>query len=490
MSIAHSSSAVSNSRDSAEQIASRLSFYEFTTLERQDLAAVRQHVTRALGPALDRLYAKIDATPATRGFFADKAHMAKGKAAQGRHWAAIAEGRLDGSYYDSAQRIGEVHARIGLEPRWYVGGYALVAQNLIDEVITSGRFTSRRKLAGQVNALVKAILLDMEISISVYQRATHEEIIDKIGLGMERLAAGDLTHRVSGLNTHFARLESDFNEAMDALQRSMSGVAGATQIVRDGAQEIAVASNDLGLRTERQASTLEEVAAAVREITNSVELAARGASEADRQAGTIRTEAAEGREVIGQAVVTMDEIGKSSHEINRIVDLIEGIAFQTNLLALNASIEAARAGEAGKGFAIVADEVRQLADRAAKASKEIEKIVMQIQSETNLVMRAMEDGTQQVLEGTKLAEQAKRALDDIIQVSNRIDVLVRSITADTVEQTDTSRSVAQVVRSVEKTAQDTSQESQRVSESLQILVRVAGDLLSSVERFRVDSSNQ
>ncbi|MGQ9872440.1 methyl-accepting chemotaxis protein, partial [Leptodesmis sp.] len=145
------------------------------------------------------------------------------------------------------------------------------------------------------------------------------------------------------------------------------------------------------------------------------------------------------------------------------------------------------AGEAGRGFAIVADEVRQLADRAAKASKEIEQIVLQIQSETGSVMTAMEEGTQQVIEGTRLAEQAKRALEDIIQVSNRIDVLVQSITADTVEQTETSRAVAQVMQSVELTAQETSQEAQRVSESLQNLVGVARDLLTSVERFRVET---
>lgn len=373
--VAHTASA-SHGRDSADQIGSRLSFYEFTSAERQHLGTVQHQVQRALGPALDRLYAKIEATPQTRSFFADKSHMAKGKAAQGRHWQTIAEGRLDAAYYDSAQRIGEVHARIGLEPRWYVGGYALVAQGLIEEVITHARFASRRKLADQVSALVKAILLDMEISISVYQRSTHQEIIDKIGVGLERLAAGDLTHRIHGLNKHFARLEGDFNEAMEELQRSMSGVSSATETVRDGAQEIAVASNDLGLRTERQASTLEEVAAAVRDITDSVEVAARGASEADRQAGEVCAEATEGRAVIGQAVVTMDDIGKSSHEINRIVDLIEGIAFQTNLLALNAGIEAARAGEAGKGFAVVATEVRVLAQRTTEAASEIKNLIV------------------------------------------------------------------------------------------------------------------
>jgi twitching motility protein PilJ len=180
-------------------------------------------------------------------------------------------------------------------------------------------------------------------------------------------------------------------------------------------------------------------------------------------------------------------LAESSQEISKIVALISQIASRTNLLALNASIEAARAGEAGRGFAIVADEVRQLADRAAKASKEIEQIVLQIQGETGSVMTAMEEGTQQVIEGTRLAEQAKRSLEDIIQVSGVIDTLVRSITADTVEQTETSRNVAQVMQSVELTAQETSQEAQRVSGSLQNLVGVARDLLTSVERFRVET---
>ena len=168
--------------------------------------------------------------------------------------------------------------------------------------------------------------------------------------------------------------------------------------------------------------------------------------------------------------------------------LISQIASRTNLLALNASIEAARAGESGRGFAVVADEVRQLADRAAKASKEIEQIVLQIQGETSSVMTAMEEGTQQVIEGTQRAEQAKRSLEDIIQVSAQINQLVGSITQATAEQTETSRYVSQVMQSVELTAQETSQEAQRVSDSLHNLVGVAQDLQASVERFRVEDT--
>ena len=130
---------------------------------------------------------------------------------------------------------------------------------------------------------------------------------------------------------------------------------------------------------------------------------------------------------MAQTTRKVKRLAESSQEISKIVALISQIASRTNLLALNASIEAARAGEAGRGFAIVADEVRQLANRVAKALKEIEQIVKQIQSETGSVMTAMEEGTQQVIQGTHLAEQAKRSLEDIVQVSDRIHTLVRSI---------------------------------------------------------------
>ncbi len=320
---------------------------------------------------------------------------------------------------------------------------------------------------------------------------------------VEGAARGDLTVQAEVTADVLGAVADSFNLTIQNLREIVQQVKTAALQVNKRSSENESFARSLSSDALRQAEELAVTLNSVQVMTDSIQRVAESAREAEEVARSASSTALKGgeavertvagilqiRETVAETARKVKRLAESTQEISKIVALIATIASRTNLLALNASIEAARAGEAGKGFAIVADEVRQLADRAAKASKEIEKIVMQIQSETNLVMRAMEDGTQQVLEGTKLAEQAKRALDDIIQVSNRIDVLVRSITADTVEQTDTSRSVAQVVRSVEKTAQDTSQESQRVSESLQILVKVAGDLLSSVERFRVDNSN-
>ncbi len=318
---------------------------------------------------------------------------------------------------------------------------------------------------------------------------------------VEGAARGDLTVQAEVTADVLGAVADSFNLTIQNLREIVQQVSAAALQVTKSSSENEMFARSLSADALRQAEELAVTLNSVQVMTESIQRVADSAREAEEVARSASSTALRGGEAVERTVAGILEIretvaettrkvkrlAESSQEISKIVALISQIASRTNLLALNASIEAARAGEAGRGFAIVADEVRQLADRAAKASKEIEQIVLQIQSETSGVMTAMEEGTQQVIEGTKLAEQAKRSLEDIIQVSNRIDVLVRSITADTVEQTDTSRAVAQVMQSVELTAQETSQESQRVSASLQNLVGVARDLLTSVERFKVES---
>ncbi len=317
---------------------------------------------------------------------------------------------------------------------------------------------------------------------------------------VEGAARGDLTVKAEVTADVLGAVADSFNLTIQNLREIVQQVKLAARQVTKSATENEIFARSLSSDALRQAEELAVTLNSVQVMTDSIQRVAESAREAEEVARSASSTALKGgeavertvsgileiRETVAETTRKVKRLAESSQEISKIVALISQIASRTNLLALNASIEAARAGEAGRGFAIVADEVRQLADRAAKASKEIEQIVLQIQSETSSVMTAMEEGTQQVIQGTRLAEQAKRSLEDIIQVSNRIDVLVRSITADTVEQTETSRAVAQVMQSVELTAQETSQEAQRVSGSLQNQVGVARDLLSSVERFRVE----
>ena len=318
---------------------------------------------------------------------------------------------------------------------------------------------------------------------------------------VEGAARGDLTVKAEVTADVLGAVADSFNLTIENLREIVKQVSTAARQVSQGSTENEAFARALSADALRQAEELAVTLNSVQVMTDSIQRVAESAREAEEVARSASETALRGgeavertvagildiRETVADTTRKVKRLAESSQEISKIVALISQIASRTNLLALNASIEAARAGEAGRGFAIVADEVRQLADRAAKASKEIEQIVLQIQSETGGVMTAMEEGTQQVIEGTRLAEQAKQSLDDIIQVSNRIDVLVRSITADTVEQTETSRAVAQVMQSVELTAQETSQESQRVSGSLQSLVGVAKDLLTSVDKFKVNT---
>ncbi|PIG92732.1 methyl-accepting chemotaxis protein [Gloeocapsopsis sp. IPPAS B-1203] len=319
---------------------------------------------------------------------------------------------------------------------------------------------------------------------------------------VEGAARGDLTVRAEVSADVMGAVADSFNLTIQSLREIVQQVKIAAKQVSKGATDSETFAQSLSSEALRQAEELAVTLNSVQVMTEGIQRVAESAREAETVARSASTTALKGGEAVERTVAGISEIrqtvaettrkvkrlAESSQEISKIVALISQIASRTNLLALNASIEAARAGEAGRGFAIVADEVRQLADRVAKALREIEQIVKQIQSETGSVMTAMEEGTQQVIQGTHLAEQAKRSLEDIVQVSNRIDTLVGSITAETVAQTDTSLAVASVMQSVELTAQANSQEAQRVSGSLINLVKVAGDLLNSVERFRVETT--
>ncbi|WP_375468518.1 methyl-accepting chemotaxis protein [uncultured Nostoc sp.] len=318
---------------------------------------------------------------------------------------------------------------------------------------------------------------------------------------VEGAARGDLTVQAEVTADVLGAVADAFNLTIQNLRDIVQQVKVAAKDVTKGATNSETFARALSGDALRQAEELAVTLNSVQVMTDSIQRVAEAAREAEtvaRDASTIALKGGEAventvagileiRETVAETTRKVKRLAESSQEISKIVALISQIASRTNLLALNASIEAARAGEAGRGFAIVADEVRQLADKSAKSLKEIEQIVMQIQSETGSVMTAMEEGTQQVIKGTKLAEEAKRSLENIIQVANRIDILVRSITTDTVEQTETSRAVAHVMQSVELTAQETSQEAQRVSGALQHLVGVSRDLIASVERFRVET---
>jgi methyl-accepting chemotaxis protein len=284
-------------------------------------------------------------------------------------------------------------------------------------------------------------------------------IVSSIGAGLDHLAKGDLTHRVTAdLTGAFAKLKEDFNLAMQRLQETVKNVLNSTHQIDNNASEISTAADDLSRRTEQQAASLEETAAALEEITATVKKTAANAKEASHSVVGAKDAAENGGRVVETAVKAMDAIAQSPKQITDIIGVIDEIAFQTNLLALNAGVEAARAGEAGKGFAVVASEVRALAQRSSEAAKQIKALI-------NTSSEHVGDGVKYVGE---TGQALKRIVDQVIQINALVGEM-----AQAAEQQSTG--IEQVNSAVGQMDQVTQQNAAMVEESTAAARNMAGE---------------
>ena len=281
--------------------------------------------------------------------------------------------------------------------------------------------------------------------------------VEGIANGLAELAKGNLAQRIdAAFIPSLDRMRTDFNAALDNLERSMRQVNDSAGSIRTGCQEISTATDDLERRTTQQASRLEETAAALEETTATVRKSAESAVDARGLASRAKSEAEGGAVVMREATDAMRSIESSSQRISDIIGVIDEIAFQTNLLALNAGVEAARAGEAGRGFAVVASEVRALAQRSADAAKEIKALISsssgEISQGVTLVSRTSEALTKivgsvveidrAVGEISTAAQEQSAALGEITSAVGDMDRMTQSNAAMVEETTAASRSLA------------------------------------------------
>jgi methyl-accepting chemotaxis protein len=302
-------------------------------------------------------------------------------------------------------------------------------------------------------------------------------VVAALAEGLDRLASGDLTFRMSAeFSGEYVKLRDDFNAAIAQLEGALQRIAASTDGIQTGSEEIRGAADDLSRRTEQQAASLEETAAALDEIAATVRRSAEGAKHARDVVSTAKADAVRSGEVVRNTVSAMNGIETSANQIGQIIGTIDEIAFQTNLLALNAGVEAARAGEAGRGFAVVASEVRALAQRSAEAAKEIKSLILA--------------STQQVAEGVSLVGETGQVLQAIAGKVTEIDDLVAQIAVSAQEQASGIAEVNSGVNQIDRVVQQNAAMVQQATTAAGSLNSEANELKRLVSHFRTSASIQ
>lgn len=408
---------------------------DFLGLNEEALTALRANqavIEKALPLALDEFYKIISAWPPMRAFFSNQAHMDMAKNKQIGHWGNIVRGDFGPAYEKSILAIGQTHSRIGLEPRWYIGGYAhltaMLIAAVIDDTLTGPLMSSAKKaaLTARLSALMKAVFLDMDMAISTYlsaDKTRYEQMLDKMTDSFDKNVTAFLND-VSHSSTTLSSTSDELNSLAEL------SLAQSNELL--SASEISASSSNV------VAATMEELSASVSEINTQIS-----------RSSQISAGAASKSEEAHQAIGALQE---SAAKIEDIIHLIRDVAEQTNLLALNATIEAARAGEAGKGFAVVASEVKNLANQTSSATTEISSHVQNVLQAIDATVTVIGQIGGTIGELNEVSTSISAAMEE---QTAAIGEVVRSMqsSADSARKTqDITNHVAETARSTENVA--------------------------------------
>ncbi|MEM1108668.1 MAG: methyl-accepting chemotaxis protein [Planctomycetota bacterium] len=388
---------------------------------------------------------------------------------------------------------------LAIEADRIIGGIADEAVENADVRIAA--LEARSAFVQNMVAVVSIATVLAAVVIAWVLRRTICPPIVRAAEAAKQVAGGDLTVRVevSG-NDEISDLGRNFNEMTHGIAEIVGHVASTASEVSAASTEIAASSEQISTGMQEQSSQVTQISAAVEEMSASVVEVARKSAEAANNAEQSGRAATEGGEVVEQTISEINaireaveassnsvaELGKRGEQIGEIIATINDIADQTNLLALNAAIEAARAGEHGRGFAVVADEVRKLADRTTQATEEIGSSIQAIQTETTSAVERMSAGSAQVESGVAKATDAGNSLTQIVSNAREVTGMIQSIAAATEEQSAASEEVARNVENIASVTQQSKDGTDQAAIAAQQLSERAERLQSLVGRFKID----
>ncbi len=369
------------------------------------------------------------------------------------------------------------------------------AKKTAEENMSLAETAQRTMLIALSISILAAVVLGLFIATVI------SKPVRELAARAQAVATGDLTVEVTAdSKDEIGELALAFRQMVQNLRETIGRVGEASAAVASASTEISSSTEQMAAGSQEQTSQAGEVASAVEEMTKTIvensknagntAETAKKAKEAAEQGGVVVEETVAGMkriaEVVNKSAGTVKALGKSSDQIGEIIGVIDDIADQTNLLALNAAIEAARAGEQGRGFAVVADEVRKLAERTTKATKEIAGMIKTIQGDTTGAVASMEEGTKEVDNGIKLADRAGASLKEIVGMIQNLTDMVSQIAAASEQQSSASEQISKNVEAISTVTGETAQGTQQIARAAEDLNRLTENLQQILGKFKID----